>query len=153
MFYAYPLKFLASFLWRLILGESIDDMFVVPAGVDWSSDDFQRAGMMYFFSLGVVGVFAVLASMEFRAYRCRKELDLDELERFLTRASIRSHLLTVSIACTSMLVLRFGGEPGWAGVTYFLMWPVHMIDGILTGTWAEQISQRIAADQGHTGER
>ena len=62
LFYAYPLKFLATFLWRSILGDDNLSMFVVPEGVDWAGDGFQRAGMMYFFGLGVVGVFGVLAA-------------------------------------------------------------------------------------------
>lgn len=142
IFYAFPLKFLAGFLWTLIRGDDVGGMFALPAGVQWSVID-QRMSMMYFFGLGVVGVFGLQGLMILRAYRLREQLELDEVERFLTRASMRAQCATVAIACLSMLVLYTGGSPGWAGITYFLMWPVHMIDGFLTGTRAERMAQRL----------
>jgi hypothetical protein len=145
LFYAYPLKFLATFLWRGILGEGARSMFALPVGVDWGSGTlFQRAGMMYFYGLGVVGVFGVLALMSWRAYRLRDQLELDELESFLTRSSIRSHLITVGVAVLSMAVLAIGGQPGWAGVTYFLMAPLHMANGFWDGSRAEKIERRLS---------
>jgi len=144
VFYAYPLKFLATFLWRLVLGESAGPMFSLPPGVVWDQDPMaQRAGMMYFYALGVVGVFGLLALMVWRAYRLRDELELDELERFLTRASIRSHLITVGIALLSILILVLGGQPGIAGIIYFLMGPLHAIAGTHSAKVAETIKRRL----------
>lgn len=144
LFYAYPLKFLATFLWRLILGESPGAMFVVPPEAGWSSGSLvQRAGMMYFYGLGVAGVFGVLALMVWRAYALRDDLELDDLERFLSRASIYSHLITVGIAVLSMLVLAVTGAPGWAGITYFLMGPVHGLAGYANAQRAQRIQGRM----------
>jgi len=75
------------------------------------------------------GVFGVLALMVTHAHRLRDELELDELERFLTIASIRAHLLTVGIAVISILVLVFGGQPGLSGIVYFAMGPAHTAEG------------------------
>jgi len=99
--------------------------------------------MMYFYGLGVVGVFGVLALVNWRAYHLRDELELDELKRFLTRVSVRTHLITVGIAVLSMVVLVIGDEPGWAGVTYFLMAPLHFINGFVGASRAEKIQQRL----------
>ena len=132
MFYAYPLKFLASFLWRLILGDSTAFMFQVPEGIV-NAPVFQRAGMMYFYGLGVIGVFGLLALMVFRAYCLRDQLDLDQVERFLTVTSIRSLLLTVGIAILSVIVLALTSNPGISGVIYFLMGPAHALLGIYSG--------------------
>ena len=71
----------------------------------------------------------------------------DELERFLTLTSIQSHLITVAIAGLSLLVLLFDGQPGWAGIVYFLMAPAHTIQGIRTGARADKIQRRLAAAQ------
>jgi len=146
LFYAYPLKFLATFLWSLIIGEGVEPMFVLPAGVDWGGGSFfQRSGMMYFYGLGVVGVFGLLALMVTHAYRLREKLELDELEVFLTVASIRAHLITVGIALLSILVLASGGQPGIAGIIYFRMPVLHPAAGIYTGIRAERIKDRLIA--------
>jgi uncharacterized membrane protein len=162
LFYAYPLKFLTTFLWNLILGESVSPMFALPAGVHWGQGSFfQRSGMMYFYGLGVIGVFGLLALMVTHAYRLRDELELDELERFLTVASIRAHLITVGIALLSVLVLALGGQPGVAGIIYFLMPVLHSAAGIYSGARAERIRDRLIAgradpaegEEGGAGER
>ena len=149
MFYAYPLKFLTMFLWRLVIGVDVGPMFVVPEGVDWALGGLlQRAGMMYFYGLGVVGLFGVLALMNARAYRLREELELDELERFLTRAAIRAHLISVGIALLSIMVLAVLDNPGISGITYFLMAPLHTVHGIYTGSRSEKIRNRLASGEG-----
>ena len=144
LFYAYPLKFLATFLWRLVLGLEVEFMFRLPEGVAWTHDSFQRLGMMYFYGLGVIGVFGLLAVMVWRAHRLRDALELDELECFITVSTIRAHLITVGIALLSLGVLVFGGPAALAGVVYFLMGPVHTIEGFRRGTRAEKILLRMA---------
>jgi hypothetical protein len=42
-----------------------------------------------------------------------------------------------------MLVLLLGGQPGWSGIVYFLMWPAQMAQGIGTAVWAEKIEARM----------
>lgn len=146
LLYAYPLRFLVTFLWRLILGEGTDAMFAVPEGVEWAqSNHDQREGMMYFYGLGLVGVFGLLALMVLHAYRLRRVLDLDELECFLTRMSIATNLITVGVASLSLLVLLLGGQPGFSGVIYFLMAPLHTAAGVYGGLRGEKIKVRLAA--------
>lgn len=144
LFYAYPLKFLTTFLWRMVLGESVRPMFAIPEGVVWTHGEmFQRAGMMYFYSVGVVGLFGVLALMNLRAYALRGDLELDELELFLTRNSILSHLITVGVAVLSMLMLYVTSNPGLSGITYFLMAPAQTLSGVLGARRAERIRERL----------
>jgi hypothetical protein len=141
LFYAYPLKFLATFLWRLILGDgaAARAMFALPEGVEWGGGFLQQGGMMIFYGLGVAGVFGVLAIMSAYAYRLREHLELDELERYLTVASIRAHLLTVGIALLSVTIIALGGQPGWSGIVYFLMGPAHTVHGIAVARRAERL--------------
>ncbi len=142
LFYAYPLKFLVSFLWGVIRGEGTAQMFSLPADVDPGSffaNFEQRAGMMYFYGFGVIGVFAVLALLTLRAYSLRKELSLDDLECYLTLASVRTHLITVGIALLSIVILALTKNPGLSGVTYFLMGPLHAANGIVSGRKAKRL--------------
>ena len=148
LFYAYPLKFLSTFLWRLILGESTKSMFTIPVGVDWIYGDlFQRVWMMYFYGFGVLGVFGILALMVFRAYRLKDQLELDELECHLTKTSIYTHLITAGIALISIIILAFDGQPGYAGIVYFLMGPTLTIHGFVRGSQQEKIKQRLIDNQ------
>jgi hypothetical protein len=148
LFYAYPLKFLATLLWRLIIGVNVGPMFLLPAGVAGGFiATAPRSGLMYFYGLGMMGVFGVLALMVARAYRMRRELELDELEIFLTVSSIRAHLLSVGVAALSLLVLAVSGHSGWAGVTYFLMGPLHTAEGFWRGMHAERIWKRLEASR------
>jgi len=144
LFIAYPLKFLATYLWRMVLGEDTTQLFALPEGIDWvTTPFFQTAGMMYFYAIGIIGVFGVLALLVFRAYKLREELELDELECYLTLSSIRAHLITVGIALLSILVLITGGQPGFAGLVYFLMGPAHGFAGFYSAAKAGKIQQKM----------
>jgi hypothetical protein len=147
LFYAYPLKFLATFLWRLILGSTTAPMFAVPDGLVFEFLGLgQRSWMLIIYGFGIVGVFGVLALMVGRAYWLRSELDLDEIERFLTRGSIRAHLITVAVAALSLAILFSGQQAGWAGIAYFLMGPLHTANGFYVGRRAEDMRRAMDAD-------
>ena len=81
--------------------------------------------------------------MNVRAYALREPLELDELERTLTRGAILAHVVTVAIAILSIAVLAATGNPGWSGVTYFLMGPAHTAVGILNARNAEKARARL----------
>ena len=147
LFYAYPLKFLATFLWRGLSGANVRAMFEVPKGVAWMDVNAQLLGMMYFFDFAYIAVFGLLAMMHVRAYWLREELQLDELELFLTRATIRSHLLSVSVGVLSLFVLVFCREPGAAGLVFFLIGPIHTFEGFYTGSKSDAIGKRLQAEE------
>ncbi len=147
LFYAYPLKFLATFLWHLILGVPSAGMFAVPASVDASTfftNLEQRAGMMYFYGAGVIGVFGVLFLMTWRAWSLREALELDALERYQTCMSLRALFLTTAVASLSLLTLVFGAAPGVAGIVYFLMAPIHTAHGIWSGTRLNRMARDVS---------
>jgi hypothetical protein len=145
LFYAYPLKFLATFLWRLVLGDDTNEMFRGATGAAWRLSELDpRSWMMIFYGVGIVGVFGVLALMVLHAYRERHQLELDEIEIVLTMGSLRAHLLTVAVAVLSLLIVGLGFQAGWAGIVYFLMAPLQTINGVYAGRRAERL--RAAAD-------
>jgi len=134
MFFAYPLKFLCTFLWLLIIGEDTQVLFVIPDiaqgltffGTDiFSSALGQRVAMIYLYGFGLLGVYATLSLMHYRAYTLRDVLELDELEVVITESEIFKHTLTTVIAAASLLVLFLTSNPGIAGVVYFLLPVLH----------------------------
>lgn len=147
LFFAYPLRFLASFLWKLILGEPTGVLFEVPKGIDFPLV-FQREWMMYFYGFGLIGVFGLLGIMLLRAYTKREELELDRLEVHLTRTGMGHHLITVTVASASVLCLVCGLQPGTAGVIYFLLWPLHMAMGFWGSHRADRLHQEITGGRG-----
>ncbi|MEZ5963937.1 MAG: TMEM175 family protein [Planctomycetota bacterium] len=153
LFYAYPTKFVATFLWRGVLGEPMEAMFATPPGVEWMSSYRQRATMMLFYGLGFVGVFGSLAAMSSWAYRRRDELELDELERFLTRGTVITHLLTAGVAAVSVALVLLGVQPGWSGVVYFALGPLHAVWGYWVGRRAAQLDAQLARAPSLVGSR
>lgn len=144
VFYAYPLKFLMTFLWHMVLGEDPRAVFALPAG-DASRWPFeinaQPAFMMIFYGLGGMAIFATFTAMHWHAYRKREELELDELECFLVRGSIRDNVFMAGVPALSALLAWVGVHPGLCGVTYVLLWPLMMGNGIYTGSKAEKMAK------------
>lgn len=140
LFYAYPLKFLATFLWRLILGQPTDGMFALPAEWvgEWTEVQ-QRTWMMVFYDLGIIGVFGLLLLMLGRAWSLRDALELDELERVITRGSLRAHAISTGLGLVSLALLLLASQPGWAGLVFFLMGPLHGFNGYWTGSKARRL--------------
>lgn len=151
-FFAFPLKFLATFLWYSILGIDVTSMFAVQSQLsplpEWlASPHEQRSAMMAFYSLGVLGIYAVLSLMLLRAHQVREELELDVLEVHLTRGALRHQLVMVMVAALSLLLLFFFDKPSWAGMVYFLLGPLHAAVGFSNGAKTAKLSQELAADE------
>jgi hypothetical protein len=155
MFLAFPLKFLATFLWFLIIGENTQMLFVVPEfaqnitifGTEFlKTPALQRMGMMYFYGFGIFGVFGTLAILQLRALRMASVLELDELEITLTRYSIYHHCVDVIIATLSLTVLAVTSNPGLSGVIYFLMPFSHAALGWLGGNKVTLLREKTIAN-------
>jgi uncharacterized membrane protein len=130
MILAYPLKLLTTFLWYLILGIPSSELFVMPAESGLNITEFmQRTYMMYFYCVAVVGVFGCLLLMHLNALFKQQQLELDDLERLITKKSLSHHLVTTAIALSSLIVLLMSNNPGWSGVVFFLMPPAHFFTG------------------------
>lgn len=150
MFFAYPLKFLCVFLWYLIIGVDIGPLFSVPDGFSFSqvvfgvSDNyFQRTGMMYFYGVGLIGVFGLLAALHFRALILKTELELDKLEREITINSMIHHLITVFVGIFSLVLLYITGNAGASGIVYFSLPIFHTGMGFIGGNRIKQIKKEL----------
>jgi len=141
IFLAFPLKFIATFLYALVLGDYPHAMF--GERQDLYSENEQICGMMQFYAIAMIGVFGVQILMLLWAWRRRHDLELDRLEHFLTLSSIRAHGITCGIAGLSLLIVTVWDHAGWAGVVYFLMPVAHGGHGFWSGSRAGRIRDEL----------
>ncbi len=126
LFYVYPLKFLTKFI-LIPIGylfgqdEMVSELVEVVKGTDMSY-------LMIIYGVGASCIFAVLTFMYRNALKNADLLQLNEIERFDTQASVYANLLMGIIPFFSVLVaflLRkqiLGGM--YAGIVYMLYFPV-----------------------------
>jgi len=140
LFYVYPLKYVFNGLIGPLVG-SDTPWFVQGRG--------QGRTLMLFFSAGFTTIFVLLALMTLHAWRLREALELDALERLLTRGALRAHLLSASLGVAS-LGLALVGERfvPWSGLIYFLMGPVQFANGYVTGRKADALHRAMIAGDG-----
>ncbi len=126
LFYVYPLKFLTKLSLFLI---------AIPFDIDWLKTDLRAmmvggnmADLMIIYGLGAASVFFILVLMYRYALTKREELDLNELELFDTKTSIKTNFLLGAIPLFSVLIVlvfynhKFAGA--YAGFAYFLYGPI-----------------------------
>lgn len=126
LFYIYPLKFLST-----LLIYNFTDLWQggLIGGIINGSDVNE---LMIIYAAGFVAVFSLLTLLYRHAYNKRDELELDEVEIFLTRTSIRKHEIYVAVALIS-LVLSILAEwfvylvpiAGWIYAFYGFIFGIH----------------------------
>lgn len=132
LFYVYPLKFVFTRLFSELMGGP-------GAGLGGGGG----RTLMLFFAAGYTGIFLLFALLHLRAWSFRDELELDRLERYMTRASMGKHLISASIGVASFVLAWIGGKLApWSGLVYFAMGPAHFLYGYQTGAAAEKIAKK-----------
>jgi len=132
LFYVYPLKFLTKlFIIPLTMLFGASEMRAEVMGMIKGTDVGE---LMIIYGLGASATFFVVMFMYRVALSKAKELELNEIEVFDTRASIRSNFLMAVIPLVSVFfALIFKGDPFLAGVvpgfSYFLYTPVMWWNG------------------------
>jgi len=134
MFFAYPLKFVAT---RLISGTILGQG---PTAGDGATAADARL-VMTAYSAGFVAVFAVFALLHWNAWRRRDPLQLTPLEVFDARSGVRTHLLTVLVGLVSITIavalpIRWLGA---AGLLFFVLGPIHFTNGYMIGRKRAQL--------------
>lgn len=131
VFMAYPLKFLLSsaFAAYFGLGETV---FVLSS--------IQELSQLYvLYGLGLGGVWFCYFLLYWRAYKLRDELQLNEVERILTRGTMCEILANVTVCLVSIclaLLQKFEWQPG---MIYILVGPLMGTIGWWHGTQAEKL--------------
>jgi uncharacterized membrane protein len=131
LFYVYPLKFLT----RLILYPValLFDNSGLANEISGMMNPNDMGALMMIYGFGAFAVFMVLSQMYRYAYKQADALQLNALEKFDTKESIRTNLLMATIPLISV-VLAFMFRHSWvagpiAGCTYFLYTPILTLHG------------------------
>ena len=133
LFYVYPLKFV--FTGMLGDANTLADM---TAG--------QGRYLMYVYDAGFIAIFALMTMLYLNGLRLREQHAFDTLEVFDLKAGARMHLLSVAIGVLSLL-LAFVVPANllWIpGFLFFMLGPVHGINGYLTGRKRHALKAELA---------
>lgn len=132
--FIYPFKFIATFLVNVIFRRSVDVVLenggVVPM-IAWAD-----AGLiMMLYSLGYAAVWLSFWLLHLRAIAKRDVLELNDVELFDTRTSLREDFFNVAFGVVSTSMVLIGGNKfvPRAGLMYFLLGPVMGLHGWLSG--------------------
>jgi hypothetical protein len=123
MVYVYPLKFVFTIFMGMLTG-------IQPNNTGRIRND-QVGDLFVIYGVGFLAVFVILALMNLRAYALRDKLDLNALERLMTRAEIARCLGIAGIGLLSVVLALVipGGAAGFAGIAYFLIGVVEYLVG------------------------
>lgn len=145
MCYVYPLKYLFVMTVGFFTG-------IVPNGYIEAAQRMtlpQVSQLFVIYGLGFLAVCAVQGFMYARAHRMRHALDLNEVERTLTRAEIARQAGLGAVALASVLIasLAPGRMLGFAGYVYCLIGVVEFVVPFRFGKKVEEIEKRSAPTQ------
>ncbi|MFG0330560.1 MAG: TMEM175 family protein [Phycisphaerales bacterium] len=128
--YVYPLKFLAGsfFVWFAYL----TGMTIPPNAPRIDADELNPMFIVY--GIGFVSMSTTLVLLYAHAWRRRVELELNELERYITKCEVVSWLIVIGVGLLSITLAlavpaNMFGVPGWA---YALLAIVMPIFGVVT---------------------
>ena len=129
LFYVYPLKFITSF-------DKTGEF--PPGGV---------GRVMLLYGAGIATIYTIYTLMYWDAWRCRDELELNEVERFDTWTSIIDNMGMIGVAGLSMLLAVMLPERlvGLAGYAYFSVGIFRTISGTVRGRGRRKMEERAAA--------
>jgi hypothetical protein len=101
--------------------------------------------LMLVYSGGFVAVFAIFAVLHWNALRRRVELNLEPLEAYDAKAGVKMHLVSVSVGVTSILLAALLPIEylAFSGLVFFLMGPLHGVNGYLNGRRRERLGGAI----------
>ena len=119
LFFVYPLKF----LFTMMLGATRPELIF--------ENNQQVRELMVVYGLGFAAIYLLLAALYRIGWQHRDQLQLNSVERLLTRQYMADHIGVGTIGLLSALVavLLPRGISGYAGCTFFLIIAFKMIHG------------------------
>lgn len=131
--YAYPLRFLFSWLTSGVLQRRVGDV-----GFHAARDT--ATNPVWFYSAGIGAIYLTYAALYAWALRRRSDLSLDEVETFLTKSSVLQCLVYVAFAVVSLFLAAFVNDAA-SGLVYFGVGPAMAIHGYWQGSKAARIAK------------
>jgi uncharacterized membrane protein len=154
LFYVYPLKFLTKLIefpiaWLLNDTALWNELSGMISGKD-------MADLMIIYGLGATAVFFTLMQMYRFALKQAAELELNDIEIFDTKVSIRTNLLMGIVPIVSVLLALAFYTKWYAGMisgfSYFLYTPVMMIHGNMVNKKRKKLLENQGASSTITSE-
>jgi uncharacterized membrane protein len=108
LFYVYPLKYMFTLFTMGILGQRVH---IPPGGETF---------LFTIYGIGVTAVFWILAALYHHAWKCRDELQLNEVEQIDTLESVYDNFF-MGLFDVISIALAHSPLPGLAGKIYFLI--------------------------------
>jgi uncharacterized membrane protein len=134
LFYVYPLKFVFTFVLSQITG-----------GPMQQGMEFHEASvLMRIYAAGFASVFILLILMHLRAYKFRRELDLNPVEILLTRIAIQDNAILAATGLISF-VIAFRA-PDWAGWFYCILGPALALHGTIYGRRTRHLAEKLGLE-------
>jgi uncharacterized membrane protein len=131
LFYVYPLKFLFTLLMAPLTGAK------VPADLGWH----EISVLMRIYGGGFAAVFLIVLLLYAHAYKLRRELDLNPVEVWETRAAVRENAIMAAFGIVSFAVAF--RSPASAGWLYFLIGPALGVHGAITGKRTRLLAEKV----------
>lgn len=142
LFYAYPLKFLATLLSVMLLGPIGEQS---ARSMTAGFDQLGPGTLMLFYSGGFGAIYVTLALLYRHALRRGDDLQLDAVERHATVTSLLTCLVMVLFAGLSVLLTLLSligvGDGSWGGWVYFGIGPVMAVLGFRRGAAEHRLVQ------------
>lgn len=158
LFYVYPLKFLFTRLTLIPIAYMFDVDILKNDQSLMNSFGSNTGLLMIIYGIGASAVFLVIRMMYKHAFSKKDELQLNELETFDTKASIKSNFLMALVPLISVtLAIIFYSKPMLAGIipgcSYFLYTPIMWINGVRHGRQRQKLlDAHLSADSSKAGE-
>jgi hypothetical protein len=141
LFYAYPLKFVFTFLCVRMFGPIGP---LTAESMTAGGDYFGGVAMMAFYSVGFGAIYGVFGLLYRHALRRAADLGLDAVERHATKTSVLECFVFVGFAGAS-LSLALAGLLELSGLIYFGIGPTMGVLGWRRGTAQERLVAARAA--------
>lgn len=134
LFYVYPLKFVFTLIMSQLTGGPMQQ------GMEWH----EASVLMRIYAAGFASVFLLLILMHLRAYKFRRELDLNPVELLLTRIAIQDNAILAATGLISFLIAF--RAPDWAGWFYCILGPALAIHGTIYGRRTRHLAEKLGVE-------
>ncbi len=145
LLYVYPLRFLAGFLYEALVlqrGWTVQDesgrslqLFESREQVRW---------LMWIYGAGFAAIFGLFAALYACAWRARARLQLDSVERVITKSAMHSHLLSVGVGLTSIAISAIDADwTAFSGMFYGVLGPLHYAHGVAVRRAVERFRGKV----------
>lgn len=123
LIYVYPLKLLFSGMFYYLSGQRLGQMIGVRSLA-------QAQGIFAVYALGFIAISFEILLLNWRAWRLRNPLRLNERERFLTRAELSGWSIPIAVGLLSLILAltlpaRWIEWSGWTYLLLVVLLPIH----------------------------